>query len=149
MPDRAPVGGALVFNARMARSRRWLGISVVVVALLAVALVMVMRLGRGRFSAPRLVRDKVWQVHTQVSDVYGARLGDAVILFDTSADPEGRPVDALLRQLDRGRDAVSDVFITHGHGDHVAAAALLTKARIHAGIGDADMMSRRGPIVPG
>jgi hydroxyacylglutathione hydrolase len=109
----------------------------------------VMRMGRGRFDAPKQVHGSVWDVHTNVSDIYGAKVGDGVILFDSGADPEGRPIDALLAALGTSRDKVTDVFLTHGHGDHIAGASLFGKARIHGGIGDSDMMSKRGPVLPG
>lgn len=137
-------------NPRMAmarRGRRLLYVWLTLFVLLLVG-VGVMRMGRHRFDPPSLVRDKVWQVHTQVSDVYGARVGDAVILFDSGADPEGRPIDALLDKLGNKRDDISDVFLTHGHGDHIAGANAGPKARRHGGIGDSDMMSKRGPTLP-
>jgi glyoxylase-like metal-dependent hydrolase (beta-lactamase superfamily II) len=87
-------------------------------------------------------------VHTQVSDIYGARVGDNVILFDSGADPKGRALDALLARLGRARDDVSDLFITHGHGDHIGGATLFVKAHVHGGVGDADMISGRGPVEP-
>jgi glyoxylase-like metal-dependent hydrolase (beta-lactamase superfamily II) len=111
--------------------------------------VALMRMGPGRFDPPEVVRDKVLRVHTQVSDLYGARIGHSVILFDAGADAKGRAIDALLGKLGRTRDDVSDLFITHGHGDHIGAVALFGKAKVHGGIGDADMMSGRAPVVPG
>ena len=44
---------------------------------------------------------------------------------------------------------MSDIFFTHGHGDHVAAAPLCPRARCTAALGDRDMMAKRGPVVPG
>ncbi len=52
------------------------------------------------------------------------------MLFDTGADPAGSPVDMALAALHAGRGDVSDVFLTHGHGDHTAAAGALAGARI-------------------
>ncbi|HEX4460101.1 MAG TPA: MBL fold metallo-hydrolase, partial [Polyangia bacterium] len=69
-------------------------------------------------------------------------------LFDSGADPEGRALDALLAAMHARRDDVSDVFLTHGHGDHVAAAPLATRARIHAGKDDVAMMAQKSPMVP-
>jgi glyoxylase-like metal-dependent hydrolase (beta-lactamase superfamily II) len=118
------------------------------VAALLVVVVAMMRMGPGRFTPPEVVRDKVLRVHTQVSDIYGARIGDNVVLFDAGADAKGRAIDALLGKLGRARDDVSDLFITHGHGDHIGAVGLFAKAKVHGGIGDADMISGRGPVVP-
>ncbi len=122
----------------------WLGLFVVLVA--GIALV---RVGRHKFDAPEPVRASVMRVHGQVSDFYAARAGSRVLLFDAGADPQGRGLDALLGAMKATREDVSDIFITHGHVDHIAAAILCPRARIHAGIGDSDMMAKRGPLVPG
>ncbi len=108
-----------------------------------------LRAGRHRFDSPDPVRAGVMRVHGQVSDFFAARTGDGrVILFDAGADPEGRGLDALLGALHASREDVSDIFFTHGHGDHVAAAPLCPRARLHGGIGDSDMMAKRAPVVP-
>lgn len=131
------------------RSRRrvfvwtWLGLFAFLVVGIAI-----LRSGRHKFDAPAPIRDGVFGVHGQVSDFFAARADGKVILFDTGADPEGGALDALLHALSATRNDVSDVFLTHGHGDHVAAAPLLTRARLHGGIGDSDMMAHRGPIQP-
>jgi glyoxylase-like metal-dependent hydrolase (beta-lactamase superfamily II) len=122
----------------------WLGLF----ALLVAGIVFV-RIGRHKFDAPEPVRGSVMRVHGQVSDFFGARADGRVILFDAGADPEGRGLDALLAAMKATREDVSDIFLTHGHGDHIAAAALCPRARIHGGIGDSDMMSKRGPLMPG
>src|SRR4051812_22366530 len=107
-----------------------------------------LRVGRHKFDAPDPVRASVMRVHGQVSDFFGAKAEGRVLLFDAGADPEGRGLDALLAALKATREDVSDIFFTHGHGDHVAAAALCPRARLHGGSGDGDMMSKRGPVVP-
>ncbi len=122
----------------------WLGLFVVLVAAIGM-----MRVMRHKFDAPDAVRGGVWRVHGQVSDFFGARTPDGkVILFDAGADPEGRGLDKLLGALNASREDVSDIFFTHGHGDHVAAAPLCRHARLHGGIGDSDMMAKRGPVMP-
>jgi glyoxylase-like metal-dependent hydrolase (beta-lactamase superfamily II) len=106
-------------------------------------------MGRHKFDAPDPVVGGVIRVHGQVSDFFGARTADGrVVLFDAGADPEGRGLDALLGALKATRADVSDIFLTHGHGDHVGAVTLCPQARVHGGIGDSDMMSKRGPMVP-
>jgi glyoxylase-like metal-dependent hydrolase (beta-lactamase superfamily II) len=122
----------------------WLGLFVFLVGAIAI-----LRVGRHKFDAPEPVHAGVWRVHGQVSDFFGARTPDGrVLLFDAGADPEGRGLDALLGALKASRQDVSDIFFTHGHGDHIAAAPLCPRARLHGGIGDSDMMSKRGPVVP-
>ena len=122
----------------------WLGLFVFLVGGIAI-----LRAGRHKFDAPAPVRGSVWGIHGQVSDFFAARTPDGkVILFDAGADPEGRGLDAILGALKAKREDVSDIFFTHGHGDHVEAAPLCPRARLHGGIGDSDMMSKRGPVVP-
>ena len=123
----------------------WLGLF----AFLIVAITF-LRIGRHKFDAPEPVHGSVMRVHGQVSDFFAAKTSDGrVLLFDAGADPEGRALDALLAALKATRADVSDIFLTHGHGDHVAAVPLCPRARVHGGIGDSDMMSKRGPVVPG
>jgi hydroxyacylglutathione hydrolase len=130
------------------RRRRVLGwVGVGLVAFLAVGIAF-MRVGRHQFDAPEPVRASVMRVHGPVADFFGAKADGRVLLFDTGADPEGRGLDALLAALKATREDVSDIFLTHGHGDHVAAAPLCPRARIHGGRDDADMMAGRAPMVP-
>lgn len=131
---------------RFRRGLLWLWLGLFAFLVVAIAL---LRAGRHKFAAPAPVRDGVWGVHGQVSDFFGARTSDGhVLLFDAGADPEGRGLDALLAALHATRGDVSDIFFTHGHADHVAAAPLCPNARLHGGIGDSDMMAKRGPVVP-
>jgi hydroxyacylglutathione hydrolase len=69
--------------------------------------------------------------------------GPHVIVFDAGLDPQGRPIDALLGALGASRDDVTDVFLTHGHVDHVAGAPVLTKARVHLGAADVALAAGR------
>lgn len=131
---------------RRRRALLWIWLGLFVFLVVAIGF---LRAGRHKFEAPEQVRAGVWRVHGQVSDFFGARTPDGhVVLFDAGADPEGRGLDALLGALGKKREDVSDIFFTHGHGDHVAAAPLCARARLHGGIGDSDMMAKRGPVVP-
>ncbi|HEX6835019.1 MAG TPA: MBL fold metallo-hydrolase [Polyangia bacterium] len=122
----------------------WLGLFVFLVVAIGF-----LRAGRHKFDAPDVVRGSVMRVHGQVSDFFGARTPDGhVILFDAGADPEGRGLDALLAALHATRADVSDIFFTHGHGDHIAAAPLCPRARLHGGSADGAMMAKRGPVLP-
>lgn len=131
---------------RRRRALLWIWLGLFVFLVVAIAF---LRAGRHKFAAPAPVHASVWGVHGQVSDFFGARTPDGhVVLFDAGADPEGRGLDALLAALNAKRDDVSDIFFTHGHADHVAGAALCPHARLHGGIGDSDMMAKRGPMMP-
>jgi glyoxylase-like metal-dependent hydrolase (beta-lactamase superfamily II) len=134
----------------MASRRRkvvlWLAAVVVVVPAL---LVFTMRALRSSRSDLMHVQNNIVHVHNFITDFYGAKVGDKAILFDAGVDNDGRALDALLGELGvAGRDAVIDVYLTHGHFDHVAAAPLCKKARIHIGIQDSDMLAHREATKP-
>ena len=132
---------------RRRRALLWIWLGLFAFLIVGIAFI---RMGRHKFDAPAPVRGSVMRVHGQVSDFFAAKTSDGrVLLFDAGADPEGRGLDALLAGFKATREDVSDIFLTHGHGDHVAAVPLCPRARVHGGIGDSDMMSKRGPIVPG
>jgi glyoxylase-like metal-dependent hydrolase (beta-lactamase superfamily II) len=130
------------------RRRRILLWSWGVLFALLVGGIVFLRVGRRKFDAPEPVRGGVFRIHGQVSDLFAAKADGRVLLFDSGADPDGHGLDAMLALMQATRDDVSDVFLTHGHGDHIAAAPLCKRARIHGGIGDSDMMSKRAPLVP-
>lgn len=122
-----------------------------ITALLLGILVIFARAKQNSAGSPDALRRDVVHVRSFFSDLYGARIGDHVIVFDAGVGPEGRALDALLSALKATRDQVSEVFLTHGHFDHVASAPLCTKARIHVGIRDTDMMAhktRHEPFMP-
>ncbi|MBL8609627.1 MAG: MBL fold metallo-hydrolase [Myxococcales bacterium] len=105
---------------------------------------LVVRLRRGAASRPRAVGGSgVWVISNAIVDMYAVRVSGGVVLFDTGLDPRGRAVDRLLAALDATRDDVTDVFLTHAHPDHVGGAALLPRARVHAGAADAAFFERR------
>jgi glyoxylase-like metal-dependent hydrolase (beta-lactamase superfamily II) len=81
------------------------------------------------------------------TDIYGARAGAGVILFDAGVDPAGGALDRLLAGLGATRADVTDVFLTHGHFDHVAAAPECSRARIRVGAPDVDFMAQRVPYI--
>ena len=58
--------------------------------------------------------------------------GRQVVLIDAGNDSSGQPIlgELLRRQLEA--DAVSAIFLTHGHPDHTAAIAMFPKAQVMA-----------------
>jgi hydroxyacylglutathione hydrolase len=117
----------------------------VVVVLLGLAVVGI-RSSVGRFSAPTFIAQDFGEVVGGGVRVFGARSGNKVLLFDAGLDQHGRGVDALLAALHATRADVSDVFLTHGHGDHIAAAPLFPNARIHGGAGDVGLAATGEPV---
>lgn len=74
-------------------------------------------------------------------------LGDGhVALIDCGNDRMGAAILAALARRDLGPDDVSDVFLTHGHPDHVAACPVFTHATIHAL--EADVALAAGTVAP-
>lgn len=133
----------------MARRRRRVLVTLFVLFVVVPAIVvLVMRLERTGHEPPVVVRGQIMRLRNFFTEIYAARAGGQVVLFDAGIDTEGRALDALLAALNARRDDVSDVFLTHGHFDHVAASPLCTKARIHVGSEDVEMLARRVPITP-
>ena len=61
----------------------------------------------------------------------------------TGVDPEGAPIDGLLGAIQATRADVSDIFLTHAHGDHIAGTGLFPGARVYLGTDDVELASGR------
>jgi len=119
----------------------WLKVLGVVLVGLVVAAVVGVRTMRGKFDPPREIKPGIAQVEAGGALVVAARVGAKVVLFDAGMDEHGRAVDALLKLLKASRGDVSDIFLTHGHPDHIAAVNLFPAARVHAGAADAGWLA--------
>ena len=118
----------------------------VVVALVAIAIVAACRILRHASSPPEII-GRVQRERNLFTDLYGARAGGGVILFDAGVDRAGGALDRLLASLGAGRADVREVFLTHGHFDHVAAAPLCTEAKIRVGAPDVAFLAQRAPTI--
>jgi len=110
-----------------------------------------LRSKRHEAGAPAPVTSRVVSIRNFLSDIYAARVGRRVIVFDAGMDPEARALELLVDALGADLGSVSDIFLTHGHFDHVAAAKRCPNAKIHIGAGDADVLAHRAParaVVP-
>jgi glyoxylase-like metal-dependent hydrolase (beta-lactamase superfamily II) len=143
------------FVRRMKRALNWLALgSFSAVALLTVMLILAgvsLRAKRHESSAPERVTTRVLSIRNFLSDIYAARVGAHIIVFDAGMDPEAHALELLVDSLGADLASVSDIFLTHAHFDHVAAAARCPRARIHIGAADADMLAHRASalaIVP-
>lgn len=126
------------------RYLRGLTLLLLILAGLGVGAIGAVRFGRTTVSAAAGVKPSVVSVENAGGIfVFAARVGRRVLLFDTGADPNGRPIDVALGALGAGRGQVSDVFLTHGHMDHTAGVAQLPRARVHLGAGDMDLAAGR------
>jgi glyoxylase-like metal-dependent hydrolase (beta-lactamase superfamily II) len=109
--------------------------------------VVALRVARGKPSAPETVKPNVVAVSAAGMYVYAARAGTKVVLFDAGGDPGAQPVDAALGALGARRADVTDLFLTHGHGDHTGGATTLAGVKIHLGAGDVALAE--GKAAPG
>ena len=73
-----------------------------------------------------------------------------VLLVDAGNDPTGKTIFAELSRRHLGSDAVSAIFLTHGHPDHTAGAHLFPHAAVYALQADVALTEGRershGPI---
>jgi hydroxyacylglutathione hydrolase len=131
----------------MRRALNWMGFVLFSgVALLFLLLVLAgvsLRAKRHEAGVPTQVTSRVVSVRNFVSDVYAARVGAKVILFDAGMDPEAHAVELLVDALGADLGAVSNILLTHAHFDHVAAAMRCPGAKIHIGAADADALAHR------
>lgn len=127
------------------RALRNLFALVVIVVVLGGGALVAFRVARTKASTPEEIKANLLAVSSAGSYLYAARVGQHVVLFDTGADPAGHPVDTALAGLHAGRNDVTDVFLTHAHGDHTAAASGLGSARVHLGQEDVPYAEGRLP----
>jgi glyoxylase-like metal-dependent hydrolase (beta-lactamase superfamily II) len=131
----------------MAPRRRRSRLAWTAVALLMAVIVFVVtaRLMRHRSTPPEAIGPRVQRVRNLFTEIYGARTTNGVILFDGGIDARGDALDRLLGALSATRADVTDVFLSHGHFDHVAHAPLCTNAKIRVGAGDVEFLAQRAP----
>jgi hydroxyacylglutathione hydrolase len=127
------------------RAIKGLFILAVIVAILAGAATIGLRVARGKPSGVEEVKPGIVAVSSVSSFVYAAKVGSKVILFDAGADPAGSPIDAALGWLHAGRSDINDLFLSHGHGDHSAGASSLGHIRIRLGAGDLPLAEKKVP----
>jgi hydroxyacylglutathione hydrolase len=108
-----------------------------------------MRTGRGKVAVTLELKTGLYGVKTAGGIyIYGARAGQNLILFDSGADPEAKPVDKLLSALAGSRPDVHDIFLTHGHFDHISGASSFTGSGVRTYLGAADVELAAGTVAP-
>ena len=131
----------------MRRALHWTALGVFSAAALVAALLVLagisLRAKRHEAGAPQPVTPRVATIRNFLSNIYAARVGPRVLLFDAGMDPDGHGLDLLLDALGADLAAVSHIFLTHGDFDHVAAAKRCPGAKVHIGAGDADVLAHR------
>ncbi len=127
------------------RALKNLFVFIVIVAVLGGGAIAALRIARQKPSTPEEIKPNLMAVSAAGIYLYAARVGSKVIFFDTGADPAGSTIDTALGALRAGRGDVSDVFLTHGHGDHTAGASSLSGARVHLGAADVPLAEGKAP----
>jgi glyoxylase-like metal-dependent hydrolase (beta-lactamase superfamily II) len=125
------------------RAIKGLFVLAIIVAILAGAATIGLRVARGKPSGVEEVKPGIVAVSSVSSYVYAAKVGGKVILFDAGADPAGSPIDAALGWLHAGRSDINDLFLSHGHGDHSAGASSLGHIRVRLGAGDTALAEKK------
>jgi glyoxylase-like metal-dependent hydrolase (beta-lactamase superfamily II) len=125
------------------RAIKNLFVLLLIVAVLAVIGGIALRVARGKPSGVEEIKQGIVVASSVSSYVYGAKVGNKVILFDAGADPAGSPIDAVLGWLHASRSDITDVFATHGHGDHTAGVSGLGKVRLRMGAGDLALAEKK------
>ncbi len=125
--------------------------------MLAVVVVAVLAIGYSAFGGMAPIVDGVTPapgvriIKDGIVDVGMVDCGDGkVLLVDAGNDPAGKPILAELGRRHLGPDAVSAIFLTHGHPDHTAGAHLFSNAAVYALQADVALAEGRegshGPI---
>jgi glyoxylase-like metal-dependent hydrolase (beta-lactamase superfamily II) len=119
--------------------RRWLWLSLVVVALVGA----LFWLGSGLPTAgePRIVvNESVVGVLAGSAYAWVLHAGEHVVLVDSGSD---RDAAALLAELERqgvAPTAVAAILLTHAHGDHIAGISAFANATVYCGDGDRPLL---------
>lgn len=127
------------------RAIKNLFVLVIIVAILGGIGAVALRIARGKASGVEEVKQGIVVSSSVSSYVYGAKVGNKVILFDAGADPGGKTIDALLAWLHASRGDITDVFLTHGHGDHTAGIVGLGGVKVRMGAGDIALAEKKVP----
>lgn len=82
-----------------------------------------------------LVAGTIWAVPTQPAQVHAYIVKtdqDEAVLIDSGAEDDAASVLGQLDVIGLTADAITRVFLTHGHGDHIAGLAMFPEARVSA-----------------
>jgi glyoxylase-like metal-dependent hydrolase (beta-lactamase superfamily II) len=70
---------------------------------------------------------------------------DGALLFDAGFAAGAGPIERALREHDLALSDVTDVLLTHAHGDHVAGLAALPQATVWALPSERDLFAEEAP----
>jgi glyoxylase-like metal-dependent hydrolase (beta-lactamase superfamily II) len=83
---------------------------------------------------------------TQVKETFtsafvGRTEAGTTVLFDTGVNARGAPLERALEGLGATLEDPTALFVTHGHGDHVAAVGAFPAATVHAIEAERDLLA--------
>jgi len=127
----------------------WRALLVLVAVPLCAALVLFLPIMMGRLSSPAQVTlpGGLVELDDGHVNVFMVRTGgDSVILFDCGEDREAKVVLAELKRLGLDRGAVKDIFLTHGHPDHVGGCGQFPGANVYTMVAERPLVE--GKVAP-
>ena len=120
------------------------GVLVAILALVAFAVVALMQGGAPLIHGEKLAGGRVEIVADGFIAAYIVRLDDGgVALVDAGFDPEATSILTALEAAGRSSADVRAIFLTHGHGDHIAGALAFPGAELFALSADVDLVEGR------
>jgi glyoxylase-like metal-dependent hydrolase (beta-lactamase superfamily II) len=139
--------------APMKRVAKWVA---VILGLVVVGIPLGMRLLRHHASHAVEIKAGIFHVRNLFTDIYGVRTSapdgppdkNRVLVFDAGLDELPNAIAALTSAIGTTPDGVTDIFLSHGHFDHVAAGHSCGRARIYVGSGDERMLAQMEDTQP-
>lgn len=131
----------------MKRALKWIGLAI---ATLALAVLAAWYSAFGHNSAIVDAQKLVPGVEAVKDGFVSATLldldTDKIALVDAGNDPEGKALLAALARRKLGPEAVAAIFLTHGHGDHLAGCKLFPAAKVYALAADVVLAGPKCPV---
>ena len=133
--------------------RRVLGLLVAAVVVAALVLFLPMLVGRLPSPAEATLPGGLRELADGSVNVFMVRTGaDSVVLFDCGDDRDARVIRAELKRIGLDEGAVKEIFLTHGHRDHLGGCGRFPGAVVHALAAERPLaegaVESRGPIGP-
>jgi glyoxylase-like metal-dependent hydrolase (beta-lactamase superfamily II) len=87
----------------------------------------------------------VVQVKDFFTSVFLVPTEDGALLVDAGYNKKGKPILRALEAEGLAAEDVSHIFVTHGHGDHVAGLSIFAGAQVLALEAEAELLAEEAP----